>query len=136
MSTPIERFAFVDSVHAAEYLHTTQDAVLDMIAAGRLRSFGGKPSNPFVRSADVSALASELGITNDEEPKRTKSPVARVQTRLTADARWADVGESDIREWVKRADDARRAGARSAVIVARQRLDLLAQILDERDTLS
>ena len=136
MSTPIERFAFVDSVHAAEYLHTTQDSVLDMIAAGRLRPFGGKPSNPFVRSADVIALAAELGIESVEEPKRTKSPTARVQTRLTADARWADVGEDDMREWARRADDARRAGARSAVAVARQRLDLLARILDEGDTAS
>jgi hypothetical protein len=133
VSTPIERFAFVDSVHAAEFLHVTQDAVLDWISDGRLRPFGGKPSNPFLRSADVAALAEELGVSAEEAPRRTKSPTARVQTRLTADARWADIGEADLREWASRADDARRSGARAAAYVARQRLDLLVAILDERD---
>lgn len=133
MSTPIERFAFVDSVHAAEFLHITQEAVLDLISSGRVGTFGGKPSNPFLRSADVAALADELGVSPEEAPRRTKSPTARVQTRLTADARWADIGEDDLREWVVRADDARRSGARAAAQVARHRLDLLVHILDERD---
>jgi hypothetical protein len=133
VSTTIERFAFVDSVHAAEFLHLTQEAVLDLIAGGRLSPFGGKPSNPFLRSADVAALAEELGVSEDEAPKRTKSPTARVQTRLTADARWADIGEGDLREWVTRADDARRSGARAAAQVARQRLELLIQIVDEHE---
>jgi hypothetical protein len=131
VSTPIERFAFVDSVHAAEFLHVTPEAVLDMISAGRLRPFGGKPSNPFLRSADVAALAEELGVSAEPTPRRTKSPTARVQARLTADARWADIGEHDLREWVARSDDARRSGARAAALVARQRLDLLIAILDE-----
>jgi hypothetical protein len=133
VSTPIERFAFVDSVHAAEFLHVSQEAVLDMISGGRLRTFGGKPSNPFLRSTDIAALAEELGVSNEEAPRRTKSPTARVQTRLTADARWADIGEDDLREWAARADDARRSGARAAAQVARQRLDLLLHILDEPD---
>lgn len=133
MSTTIERFAFVDSVHAAEFLHVTQEAVLDLIAAGRLKTFGGKPSNPFLRSADVAVLATELGVSPEETPRRTKSATARVQARLTADARWADIGEAELREWVQRVDDARRAGARAAAQLARQRLALLLQILDERD---
>ncbi|HEY8686388.1 MAG TPA: hypothetical protein VIO57_12345 [Chloroflexota bacterium] len=135
MSTAIERFAFVDSVHAAEFLHVTQDAVLDMIAGGRLNTFGGKPSNPFLRSSDVAALAKELGVSAEEAPKRMKSPTARVQTRLTADARWADIGEADLSDWVARADDARRSGARAAAQVARQRLERLIQLLDERQAL-
>lgn len=133
MSSTIERFAFVDSVHAAEFLHLTQEGVLDLIAEGRLSAFGGKPSNPFLRSADVAALAEELGVPEDDAPKRTKSPVARVQTRLTADARWADIGDTDLREWVARTDEARRSGARAAAQVARQRLDRLIQLLDERE---
>jgi hypothetical protein len=133
VSTPIERFAFVDSVHAAEFLHLSQEAVLDLISGGRLRPFGGKPSNPFVRSADVAALAEELGVTAEEAPRRIKSPAARVQTRLTADARWADIGEADLREWAARADRDRQLSARAAAQVARQRLDLLVDILDERE---
>ncbi len=131
MSTTIEKFAFVDAVHAAEHLHVTQDVVLDFIAQGRLKAFGGKPTNPFLRSADVVALAQEIGVPEDDAPRRAKSPSARVQARLTADARWADVGEADLREWVRRADENRKSAARSAIGVARQRLDLLLAVLDE-----
>jgi hypothetical protein len=131
VSSTIERFAFVDSVHAAEFLHLTQDEVLDLIATGRLKTFGGKTSNPFLRSADVAALAEELGVPEDDAPKRSKSPTARVQTRLTADARWADIGDADLREWVARTDRARQSGARAAAQVARQRLDRLIQLIDE-----
>lgn len=134
MSTTIERFAFVDSVHAAEFLGMTREDVLDLIASGRLRPFGGKPSNPFVRSADIAALAQELGVQPEAAPKRAKSPIARVQQRLTADARWADIGEDDLRTWVARSDDTRRAGARSAALVAKQRLDTLLRLLDEAES--
>lgn len=133
MSSPIERFAFIDSVHAAEHLHVTQEAVLDFISSGRLAAFGGKATNPFLRSVDVIALAGELGVAVDDAPRRTKSPAARVQTRLTADARWVDVGEDDLREWASRADNARRSGARAAAQVATHRLELLVRILDEHD---
>lgn len=130
MSSPVERFAFVDSVHAAEFLHVTQDDVLDMITGGRLRQFGGKPGNPFVRSADLLALAKELSVPESEAPRRTKSGSARVQARLTADARWAEVGEAEIREWTSRADGARREAARKTAEMARDRLSLLLDALD------
>ena len=133
MSTTIERFAFVDSVHAAEFLHVTPEAVLDMIATGRLSTFGGKPSNPFLRSADVAALAEELGVSESDSPRRTKSATARVQARLTSDARWADIAETDLREWAVRTDSARRAGARTVAQLVQQRLDLLIRILDEHE---
>jgi hypothetical protein len=130
MSTPLSRFAFIDSVHAAETLHVTQDKILDWIAEGRLRAYGGKPSNPFLRSADVAALVDELGLTSDEPPKRTKSATAKVQARLTADSRWSDVSEEEIRDWVGRADAARRAAARTAAVMAVERLQTVLRELD------
>lgn len=131
MSTPLARFAFIDAVHAAELLHVTQDTVLDWVKEGRLRSVGGKAGNPFLRSAEVAALIEELGVQNDEPPKRTKSATARVQQRLTADARWSDIAESDIHEWATRAEPARRIAARTAATEAIVRLQTVLQILEE-----
>lgn len=128
MSTP----AFIDSVHAAELLRTTQDAVLDLVKEGRLRTYGGRASNPFVRSADVLALAPQLGVQEGSEPaRRTKSPSARVRTRLTADARWSEVSEQDIRDWAARADPASKQAARKAAVLARERLQSVLRSLDE-----
>jgi hypothetical protein len=128
----VSRPPFVDAVHAAEDLGVTLETVLDWVQAGRLQAIGGRSSNPFLRSGDVAALGSELGLPREEEaPRRQKSGSSRVQTRLTADARWSDIAEDDIRDWAIRADEARRAAGRKAAEIARQRLDVLLRMLDE-----
>lgn len=131
MSTSLERFAFVDATHAAEVLHVSQEQVVEWIEAGRIQSYGGKPSNPFVRSADVAAIIAELGIDAEEPPKRTKSASARVQQRLTADSRWSDLSEADIREWVRRAEPVRRQAARTAAMHAVGKLQALLRALND-----
>lgn len=131
MSSPLTRFAFIDSVHAAEILQVTQETILDWIGEGKLTAYGGKPTNPFLRSGDVANLAESLGVAGDEPPKRMKSVTAKVQQRITADARWSDISLDEIREWAKRADKARRQAARSAALTARQRLENLLSILEE-----
>lgn len=131
MSTPLTRFAFIDALHAAEMLHVTQDTVVDWVAAGKLRSYGGKANNPFLRSGDVASLMGELGVGLDEPPKRTKSAFAKVQTRLTADSRWSEVTDDDIGDWAARADPSRRQAARQTVLAARRRLDAVIRSLDE-----
>ena len=118
-------------MHAAEVLHVSQDTVLDWIKAGKLRAFGGKATNPFLRSSDVAALAEELGVNSEEAPRRTKSATAKVQARLTADSRWSDVSEAEIRDWARRADQAHRQAARTAVVAARERLAEVLRALDE-----
>jgi hypothetical protein len=130
MTTPLQNFAFVDSVIAAEALQVTQDTVLDWVREGKLKAYGGKPANPFFRSADVATLLQELGVPEDMPAKRTKSPSARVQARITADARWSDISVADIEDWVRRADSSRRHAARSAALTARQRLDKLVEALE------
>lgn len=128
MSTP----PFIDTVHAAELLQIAQDGVLDLVRDGTLKTYGGRVSNPFVRSADVMALASERGVTDTgTERKRVKSPSARIRTRLTADARWSDVSEDDIRDWAKRTDPAGKQAGRKAALMARERLDTLLRVLAE-----
>jgi hypothetical protein len=123
---------FVDAIHASETLGVPREQILDWIASGKLRRFGGKPDNPFVRSADVAALAAELGVsTIQAAPRKVKSGSARVQARLTADSRWAEIGEADIRDWARRADEQRRQAARKAAEVARRRLEDVLRVLDE-----
>ena len=131
MSTPLTRFAFIDAVHAAEILHVSQDTIVDWVQAGKLRAFGGKPANPFLRSADVAALAEELGVDSGEPARRTKSPSAKVQARLTADARWSDVTLEEIRDWARRAEPERRQAARTAATTARERLADVLRVLEE-----
>jgi hypothetical protein len=132
MSTPAP--PFIDAAYAADMLHVPLDTVLDWIAAGTLTPYGGRAGNPFLRSRDVLAVAAQLGLDRQEaeSPKRVKSASARVQQRLTADARWTDVSDDDIRDWAVRADEARRAAARKAASAALQRLQVVLRVLDER----
>jgi hypothetical protein len=129
MSTPV----FIDAVHAAEMLRISQDAVLDLVTEGKLRTYGGKASNPFLRSAEVVALVGELAPAEDEvQPRRVKSASARVRQRLTADSRWSEITEDDMRDWASRSDPTARQAARKAAVTARERLQILLQILDEQ----
>jgi len=130
MSSPLQ-FAFIDAVHAAEVLQVSKDAVLDLVSEGRLRTFGGKPDNPFFRSRDVAALVEELGVRPEEQPKRMKSASAKVQQRLTADARWSDVTDEEIRDWARRADPSRRQAAHSAAATAIKRLEHVLLVIEE-----
>jgi hypothetical protein len=131
MSAPLTRFAFIDAVHAAEILRVSQDTVLDWVAGGKLKAYGGKPGNPFLRSTDVAVLAEQMGVADDEQPKRVKSATARVQQRLTADARWSDIGDDEIDDWARRADPARRQAARTASAAAIEKLERVLVALEE-----
>lgn len=132
MSTPVP--PFIDAAYAADMLHVPVDTILDWVATGKLSPYGGRAGNPFLRSRDVMAVAEQLGIggQDTETPKRVKSASARVQQRLTADARWTDVSEDDIRDWAARADAARCAAARKAAASALERLQVVLRVLDEQ----
>lgn len=126
--------AFIDAVFAAEMLHVPVETVLDLVREGRIRTYGGRASNPFMRSADVAALAQQLGLgrgESSEAPRRVKSASARVQARVTADSRWGDVSEDDIREWAARADRARLQAAQKAARIASDRLSALITVVDD-----
>jgi hypothetical protein len=124
--------AFVDTAYAADMLRIPQDTILGWIDAGKLKTYGGRVDNPFVRTPEVTALAEQLGVAPAvEAPKRSKSASARVQTRLTADSRWKDVTPSDISEWAARADPARRQAARRVAEEARERLEMVMKAIQE-----
>jgi hypothetical protein len=130
MSTPV----FIDTAYAADMLGVSPDTVLDMVEDGKLRPYGGRAPNFFFRSADVAALVPESAVQADvQPPKRIKSASARVQTRLTADARWIEVSEDDIRDWAARADAARLQAARKAAAIAKERLETVLEVLAESE---
>ena len=122
----------MDTPYAADMLHVTPDAVLDLVESGRLKPYGGRSPNYIFRSADVAAMQADVtDATHEKSVRPGKSASARVQTRLTADVRWADITEDDIRQWAARADGSRRQAARTAASIAMQRLDTVLQVLDE-----
>lgn len=130
MSTP----PFIDAAYAADMLHVSPDVILDWIAGGRLKTYGGRAGNPFVRTPEVMALAADVGIgTTEEPPKRMRSAAGRVQTRLTSDAKWGDVSSADIHDWASRADPMKRQAARTAVLTARERLDIVLEALERTE---
>lgn len=123
---------FIDAVFAADMLHVSKDTVIDLVREGKLRKVSGQDSNPFVRTSEVAALAEQMGAAAAEQPgRRIKSASAKVRARLTADARWADVSEAEIRDWAARLDPAARAAARTAVRTTVARLSMLLQVLDD-----
>jgi hypothetical protein len=131
MSSELTRFAFIDAVHAAEILRVPLETVVDWVSAGKLKAYGGKPGNPFLRSNDVAMLLREMGVEDEEPPKRVKSATAKVQQRLTADARWSDIADDEIVEWARRADPPRRQAARTTAATAIQRLEKVLLALNE-----
>lgn len=122
---------FIDAVHAADMLRVPVEQVLDWVSEGRLHGFGGRPGNPFLRSSEVQALVDELGVAGAEPSRRVRSPSSRVQQRLTADARWPDICDADLLEWVSRADPIKRAAALKVVREASERLQRLCALLME-----
>jgi len=131
----INKFPFVDASFAAEMLGVQTADVLDFITEGKLQAYGGKERNPFVRTAQVEQLARDLGRElGPPAPKRraADNPVRRVELRLRADARWADIRDEDIEAWARDQDEHARAAARSVAETTGSRLARVIDILDRR----
>jgi hypothetical protein len=130
------RFAFMDATEAAAHLKTDRLAILDYIKQGKLKTFGGKPSNPFVRTEDVLKLAEELQIATEEEaidPKNVhrNDPVRKVKLRIQQDAKWTEVDEAAIRAWAVELDKISYPRMRQVAVDAIAQLEKIMAILDE-----
>jgi hypothetical protein len=128
------KYPFVDASFAAELLGVQPADILEWIASGRLKTFGGKDKNPFVRTAEVEALASELGRELGAiVPKRraADNPVRRVELRIRHDARWTDITAADIEAWRREQDDHSLAAARSVAQTGRERLEQIIAVIDD-----
>ena len=133
------RLAFMDTMEAAAILKTDRLAVLKYIEEGRLRTFGGKPGNPFLRTEEVEKLAAELqpdpvGPTLDPKTVHRNDPVRKLKLRMQQDAKWPEVGEAAMRVWASELDlvsfNRMRQTAREAI----ERLQLIIQVLDETES--
>lgn len=129
------KYPFIDTAFAAEMMGVPQSQILEWIAEGKLKSYGGKERNPFIRSADVEMLASELGrtLSTKKESRAAQNPVRRIQLRLRADARWNEVSETDIAEWARETDLSSRAAAAKVARAAIERLSALLAAVNEKD---
>jgi len=134
----IIRPAFMDAVEAAANLKTDRQTVLQYIQEGKLKTFGGKSGNPFVRTADVDKLAEALGVlpTAEEEPPDPRAvqrsdPVRQIKLRIQQDAKWNELGESDMRLWAKEIDPVTFVSMRKVATEAISKLKLLIKIIDE-----
>lgn len=131
------RFAFMDTVEAAAFLKSDRLGVLKYIEEGRLRTFGGKPGNPFVRTEDVEKLAAELqpeqadGPALDSKTIHRNDPVRKLKLRMQQDAKWPEIDQAAIRAWAGELDlvsfNRMRQTAREAI----ERLQSVIEVLDE-----
>lgn len=133
------RLAFMDAVEAAAILKSDRLAVLKYVEEGRLRTFGGKPGNPFLRTADVEKLAAELqpdqdsGTALDPKTIHRNDPVRKLKLRMQQDAKWPEVDETAMRAWARELDlvsfNRMRQTAREAI----DRLQSIIKVLDETE---
>lgn len=128
------KFPFIDASFAAELLDVQTADILQWIAEGKLTAFGGKERNPFVRTAQVEALARELGREVKQPSTKRRAadnPVRRVELRLRHDARWNDVSEADIEAWVRDSDQPSRGAARQVAEATLAKLRRLLEALEK-----
>ncbi|GAC1461108.1 MAG: hypothetical protein PVSMB4_19900 [Ktedonobacterales bacterium] len=111
------RFAFVDESEAVRRLGVDRNTVLALVQAGRLKAFPGVGKGNFYKLGDLLALAQELhppvqqpepaGAPDEVPPaasgaKRPQhDPAYKVHLRLQADLKWYDLGDADLRAWVR-----------------------------------
>ena len=136
------RPAFMDAVEAAANLKTDRLAVLEYIKEGKLKAFGGKPGNPFVRTDDVDKLVVALYPTVEHEqaskidPKTVhrNDPVRKVKLRIQQDAKWPEINEAGMRAWANEIDGISFGRMRKVAEDAINQLQLLIKVIDEVET--
>lgn len=135
------RLAYMDCVEAAALLKTDRPTVLKYIQEGRLKTYGGKPGNPFVRTEAVEQLAAELlpPEAADEAPLDPKvvhrnDPVRKLKLRIQQDAKWYEVDETAMRAWASELDPISYARMRQVARDAIGKLEQIIQVLDEAET--
>jgi len=133
------KLAFMDAIEAAANLRTDRLTVLKYIQEGKLRPFGGKAGNPFVRTEDVEKLVAQLQLNEAEEPApdpkvvHRNDPVRKLKLRIQQDAKWYEVDEPAMRAWANELDlvsfDRMRQVARQAIA----QLERVIGVLDETE---
>ncbi len=146
MSTP-GRFRFLDDTDAQRQLGVDRLTFEELLRSGRLRpvSSSGEKTH-FFRAADVARLRGELHPESEAEDadstaqptdgsllvtpaappapaKKGHDPAMRVHLRLTADLKWYDISDDDVRAWFDqlRPDAYERQRANASFVISRMR---------------
>ncbi len=133
------RLAFMDTVEAAANLRTDRLTVLKYIEEGRLRTYGGRPGNPFVRTEDVDRMVEELRLNEAAEPAldpkavHRNDPVRKLKLRMQQDAKWYEVDEPAMRAWANELDPVSYDRMRQVAQAAIAQLEKVIQVLDETE---
>lgn len=134
------RLAYMDCVEAAALLKTDRVTVLKYIQEGRLKTYGGKSGNPFVRTEAVEQLAAELlppEIASEAplDPKvvHRNDPVRKLKLRIQQDAKWYEVDETAMRAWASELDPISYARMRQVARDAIGKLEQIIRVLDEAE---
>jgi hypothetical protein len=131
------RLAFMDAIEAAANLKTDRLTVLKYIEEGKLRPYGGKTGNPFVRTEDVDKLAQELHLNEDAGPAldpkavHRNDPVRKLKLRMQQDAKWHEVDEAAMRAWAMELDLISYDRMRQVAQAAIAQLQQVIRVLDE-----
>jgi hypothetical protein len=110
------KFKFTYLPAAAEMLGVQRSAIMELVSQRRLKPISGEGQQMVFRTADIEALAEELGLANpaaapevladnptgSEMPKKARRPrdaVQKVSLRVSSLKKWLDVSDEEAREW-------------------------------------
>lgn len=150
MSTP-SRFSFVDEGEAVRRLGVDRDTVLSLVRAGRLKAYPGVGKGSFFKLGDLLKLADELrpatatpeqtGAAGDAASDPAAAPAAakrpqhdpayKVHLRLTADLKWYDLTDEELRAWVRELHPDAYARQRTNISAVVTKLQRLMALMDE-----
>jgi hypothetical protein len=145
--TPPSRFAFLDESEAVRRLGVDHDTLLSLVRTARLRAYPGVGKGSFFKVGDLDTLARELHPpaaeqpAPDETPESAATPAApkrpqhdpayKVHLRLTADLKWYDLSDDDLRTWVRELHPEGYERQRTNITSVITRLNRLLALLDE-----
>lgn len=145
-------FKFIYLPAAAERLGVTRNELLQMVAEGKIKPFTGTGQQAVFRAADIDRLAAELGAgtaatalteaapveaeaSEQAAPgrPRRRDPVKLVGTRISQDARWAEISDQDLAAWLDALEPVQFERVRKVAGIAAERIARVMSMLEEQE---
>ncbi|MDQ6695779.1 MAG: hypothetical protein M3014_15445 [Chloroflexota bacterium] len=153
-NVPPPSFKFISLPLAAERLGTTRSQILQWVEEGRIKTVSGSGQQSAFRTADIEALAQEMGLASTshaaeqttletDEAEESTSPTARrkprdpvklIGTRISMDSRWAEISDEDIAAWLDALEPVQFARVRKVAQLARERLEKVLSLMDSLES--
>jgi hypothetical protein len=138
------KFSFIDESEAVRRLDVDRDTLLSFVREKRLKAYPGVGKGAFYRLSEVDALASELraqrGVAAEEAAEAASQPPAKgklfdpaykVHVRLQADLKWYDLGDGELRAWVREMTADGYTRQRANIMMVIERLQRLVALMDD-----